>query len=338
MKLLALVTDTFREIYAKKVIIGIIIIEVIVLLITSYALFSEEVQTMYREAARPVATLGADTALTDNNNSTPFSVPDDTALLGSDSSSPLDSTATAQQGHRAESEFAFGTQDSTDDGTLPAQPNVLIEMVAGQLGAFSAVISLATLFIGIFITAGIVPSMMEKGTVDLLISKPVPRITILFGRALGGAIALAINLVLFITAIWALYGLASTVWHVPFLIWGTVIPLFTFLVLFSGIILLNVLTESWVLPMSLAYIHLMILANFLSSRETLLFNFVTSSFLQSIVTGLYYILPQTADLISATPVAVLTGSVGNTGPFIQGIIFAAVMLMLAAWKFQKKDF
>lgn len=335
MKLLALITDTFREIYAKKVIIGIVIIEIIALLITSYALFSDEIQTMYREAARPVTLPGADTVLADNK--TPFPVPDDTALLGSDSALMFDSATNGTAGHRAESEFAFGTQDASD-GTLPAHPNVLTEMVAGQMGAFAAVIALATLFIGIFITAGIIPSMMEKGTVDLLISKPVPRTTILFGRALGGFIALALNLTAFITAIWVLYGLASSVWHIPFLVWGTLIPLFTFLVLFSGIILLNVITESWVLPMSLAYIHLMILGNFLSSREELLFNFVTSSFLQGIVNGLYYILPQTTDLISATPVAILTGSIENTGPFIQGIIFAAVMLALAVWKFQRKDF
>lgn len=335
MKLLALITDSFREIYAKKVIIGIVIIEVIALLITGFALFSDDVQTMYREASTPLAIPGADTALTGNN--TRFPIPNDTALLGSNAPPAFDSAAADTLVHRMESEFAFGDGDS-DDGTLPAQRNILTEMVGGQMGAFSAVISLATLFIGIFITAGIVPSMMEKGTIDLLISKPVPRTTILFGRALGGFIALAINLSVFIAGIWTLYGLASSVWHVPFLIWGILIPLFTFLVLFSAIILLNVITESWVLPMSLAYIHLMILGNFLSSREELLFNFVTNSFLQSVITGLYYVLPQTADLISATPVAVLTGSVANTGPFIQGIIFAVVMLSLAVWKFQKKDF
>lgn len=335
MKLLALITDTFREIYAKKIIIGIVAIEVVALLITGFVLFSSASQEMYHEAATLVP---PDTAGAAAEN--PFPVPDDTSLLGSDDAALLDSAA-GDTSPRRGSSHAFGTAETGQPEMNQAQDELrptLLQMVAGQLGAFSAVIALATLFIGIFTTAGIIPSMMEKGTIDLLISKPLPRATILFGRALGGFIAIAINLAVFVAAIWTLYGLATSVWHTPFLLWGTIIPLFTFIVLFSGVIVLNVLTESWVLPMSLAYVHLMILANFLAGREAILFEFITNEFLQGIITGLYYLLPQTADLIRTAPLAIMTGSAGPDGPFIQGGIFTVVMLAFAAWKFQRKDF
>ncbi len=335
MKLMALVRDSFREIYAKKIILGIIIMELIALAITAAALFSDGMQEIYHNAS--VSAPAADSMQMKADPPPP--VPNDTSLLGSDDT-PLPGDSTG--GGISSEVFQTGPDagsDAPDDMMPPGTHRpMLSEMVKGQLGVYAPVFTMAVLFIGIFITAGIVPSMMEKGTVDLLLSKPLPRTTILFGRALGGFLALAMNVTGFVLAVWTLYGAATTVWHIPFLFWTIAIPLFTFLVLYSGIILLNVITESWVLPMSLAYVHLMILSNFLFSREELLFYFIHNKILQSIITGIYYILPQTTDMVNMVQQGVFTSSVDQIAPFVQGIIFMGVTLGLAAWKFQRKDF
>ena len=330
MKILALITDTFREIYAKKVVFGIIAIEVIGLVITGLILFSDGMQADYHETARGNI---ADSALAAQGPASPgFTVPDDTSLLGSDE--PAIDSATGA--HASSKTLQVSPADSAafvgGNGS-----RMLREKVEGQMGAYAAAIAAAAIFLGIFATAGIVPSMMEKGTIDLLLSKPLPRWMILLGRALGGVTALAINLVFFLLALMTLYGVASGVWLPSFVTVTFLISMFTFLVIYSAVILLNVTTEGWILPMSLVYLHFVILANFLRGREATLFTFISSEPLRRLIDGLYYVLPQTSDLIGSTE-AIYTGTIEHTGPFVQGAIFMVAMLSLALWRFERKDF
>ncbi len=336
MKLMALITDTFREIYAKKVVFGIIGIELMVVAITALIIFSSEQQEEYRKAAKGFV-IPADTSAADSaRQGAPLMPPAaDTSLLGGDDAVP-DSLA----GPGTSSRTFETTPDETPatiQGTM--QGNMLEEMVKGQLAGLAGLIGAAVVFLGIFATAGIVPSMMEKGTIDLLLSKPLHRRTILFGRALGGVLAVAINLAGFVLVLWGLYGLAAGIWHLPFLIGAFSIPMFTFLVLYSAVILLNVVTEGWVLPMSLVYIHMVILANFLHGREQTLFTFISNDALRGFIDGLYYLLPQTTDLLgSAVPMSVYTGGIDTIAPFVQGTLFMVAMLVLATWRFERRDF
>jgi ABC-2 type transport system permease protein len=339
LKLLALITDTFREIYAKKVILGIIGIEVIALVITGFVLFSDGMQTTYREAVKSGNVINE--ATSNGERESRFNE-DDSVLTELGEAGALDSlgprdTAGAPAG---KSSKTFETPPNVPGNTtLPINGEVMLqEMVKGQMAAFAALIVGAVLFLGIFATAGIVPSMMEKGTVDLLLSKPLPRSVLLFGRALGGIAAIAINVTLFALAIYVVYGMASGVWYFPFVTLTVGISLFAFLVLYSMVILLNVLTESWVLPMSLAWIHMMILSTFLTNREETLYTFIGSPVIRGIIDGLYYLLPQVNDLIIALPAAIFSSVGVPSAPLIQCTIFTLVMLGLAAWRFEKKDF
>ncbi|MEP7217351.1 MAG: ABC transporter permease [Bacteroidota bacterium] len=330
MKLWALITDTFREIYAKKVIIGIIGIEILTLAITAIALWGNAKFATARHDGTPVA---EDSTRSARLTAPP--VPKDTELLGTDTpvdsleNKPRTSSRTFNETPKENAEFRMGMHRS------------LTEEVRGALGAYSTGIGFALLFFAVFVTAGIVPSMMEKGSIDLLLSKPISRTTMLLGRALGGLIAVTLNLFLFVFAIWALYGIATGVWVASFLIGAAIIPLFTFTVIYSGVILLNVITESWILPMIMVYTHVFIIGNFLKGREETLFTFIGSDAIKRVIDGLYYALPQTFDLIGlgmASSQYVMTSSIDNLVPFIQGTIFTVVMLSLAIWKFQKKDF
>lgn len=351
MRLLALVTDSLREIYARKVIIGIVIIELVTLGITALILYSDAMQRDYRDArlavsapaarpdeARPDEALpdeaSPDDAALEAEDAEPAFDSEDSLLLGLDSASTTDTNALDTTTSRS---LDAGTPAGPDDGEHGGEV-VIEEKVKGELGLFAMPVMLATLFLGIFATAGIVPSMMEKGTIDLLLSKPLPRWQLLWGRALGGIIAVGANLVLFTIAIWALYGSASGVWYTPFIGITTLFAFTTFVVVFTAIVALNVTTESWVLPMSLAYIHLTILSNFLAARETTIFEWVKTPALQTLISGLYYILPQTNDMFVQTGTAVHTGMILDWAPFLQGAIFATVMVAFATWRFQRKDF
>lgn len=332
-KLAALIFDTFREIYARKVILGIIIIEALTLLIT--ALVLGWTQSSYERASRVGMHMRADTTMTAQGRHTLTA--EDSALLGLNESDTLTPTDTSQASTTPSTTFTFPS-DSTGLDLGNVQESAIREMVRGQLSAFSIPLTIAVFVLGIFAVAGIIPSIMEKGTIDLLLSKPISRSMLLFGRALGGLIAVAVNLVLFVAGIWILYGAFTGVWYLPFLLWTPTIVFFGFLVLYSFIVLINVIAESWVLPMSLMYIHIFLFSTFLTNRQETLFQLIKNPTVRGIIDGLYYIFPQSTDYVEATTGVIFTGSIPSAEPFIQGTIFMAIMLSLAAWRFERKDF
>ena len=126
-----------------------------------------------------------------------------------------------------------------------------------------------------------------KGTIDIHLSKPISRATLILGRAFGGVIAVGSNVLFFTLGIFVLYGIFSGVWHLPFLLWTISISMFGFCIVYSFILFLNVVTESWILPMSLAYIHVIILSAFLFAREATLFMIIKNPIFQGLINGWY---------------------------------------------------
>jgi ABC-type transport system involved in multi-copper enzyme maturation permease subunit len=336
----ALIVDSLREIYARKVIIGIVVIEVVTLSITALILFSDAMQRDFRDARLSRVEMrdasGTPGARAKAGGAAPAQpTHEDTLLLGYDSAGAASDIAPDTSRSRALEEVAPEAPPGGDGGSGEL---VLLEKVKSGLAAFALPTLLATFFLGIFATSGIVPSMMEKGTIDLLLSKPLPRWKILWGRAAGGAIAVGTNLLLFTTALCTLYGSATGIWYLPFIGLTFVLGFAMFLVLFSGIVALNVTTESSVLPMSLAYIHLIVLSQFLTNRDATIFRWVETPFLQTLISGLYYALPQTNDVLQQAFTGIFTGTVLDWSPLLQGAIFATAMIALATWRFQRKDF
>jgi ABC-2 type transport system permease protein len=330
MKMWALITDTLREIYARKVIIGIVVIEVITLIITGFTVLDwmQEDYQSKRESAVDTTVSAPKAPIVEHDSETTELLGVDTAAVDSDSaSSEADSGSSVLQ----EVPVAGAAPDA-------GESLILVEQVRGQLGVYGGMTIAVTIALAIFATAGIVPSLMEKGTIDLLLSKPIPRWKILWGRVAGGVLAIAANLLVFTLASWILYGIGSGVWYTPYLWYTLLFGFSSFIVIFSLIIALNVVTESWVLPMSLAYVHVVVLANFLAGREATLFEWIESRFVHRLLDGLYWILPQTNELIFNSKEYIHAGTVYGWTPFIQGAIFTAVMAAFATWRFQRKDF
>lgn len=81
------------------------------------------------------------------------------------------------------------------------------------------------LLVSIVITAGFVPNMINKGVIDLYISKPISRATLLLYKYIGGLIFISFITAFTITGVWLVIGLRTTIWSPNFLL---VIPLLTF--------------------------------------------------------------------------------------------------------------
>lgn len=75
------------------------------------------------------------------------------------------------------------------------------------------------------ITAFYIPNMLRKGTIDLLLAKPVSRTGLLFYKYIGGLTFMVINTTVLIIGLWLVLGLRTSVWETAFLY---AIPILTF--------------------------------------------------------------------------------------------------------------
>jgi hypothetical protein len=74
------------------------------------------------------------------------------------------------------------------------------------------------MLLGSIITAFFIPNMLRKGTVDLLISKPISRWSLLVYKYLGGMLFMLIPTTIVIIGTWAAFGLRSGFWGSGFLL------------------------------------------------------------------------------------------------------------------------
>jgi ABC-type transport system involved in multi-copper enzyme maturation permease subunit len=103
--------------------------------------------------------------------------------------------------------------------------------------------SLVTMLISVVITAFFIPNMLRKGTVDLLIVKPIHRWALLVYKYIGGLTFVFLNTAVALLGAWLALGLRSGVWANSFLLMIFVYTFF-FAILYAISTLAAVLTRS----------------------------------------------------------------------------------------------
>lgn len=101
----------------------------------------------------------------------------------------------------------------------------------------------AGVFIALVITAGSVPGMLQKGSVEILLSKPVHRPTYLLFKYLGGLTYAAVTGLVFIGGSWLVMSSRAGLWNWGYLATFGTLMLF-FAVLYSISVFAGVLTRS----------------------------------------------------------------------------------------------
>jgi ABC-type transport system involved in multi-copper enzyme maturation permease subunit len=100
-----------------------------------------------------------------------------------------------------------------------------------------------TILLSIVITAFFVPNMLRKGTVDLLLVKPISRPVLLMYKYVGGLLFIALNTAIAVAGVWLAFGLRAGIWSPGFLASIPVITFF-FAILYSASTFFAVLTRS----------------------------------------------------------------------------------------------
>jgi hypothetical protein len=118
------------------------------------------------------------------------------------------------------------------------------DTLVGGLGAWVAVL------IGVIITASFIPNLLQKGAVELWLSKPIRRPALIVYKYLGGLMFVFLITTATVLGVWAAIGVRSGIWAPGFLI---VIPAVTFYfaLLYSVSTLAAVFTRSTVVAILL---------------------------------------------------------------------------------------
>ncbi|HEY7152820.1 MAG TPA: ABC transporter permease [Gemmataceae bacterium] len=99
------------------------------------------------------------------------------------------------------------------------------------------------LLISTIVTAFFIPNMLRKGTVDLLIVKPISRSALLFYKYVGGMTFMFLNTVVVVVGIWLVLGLRTNLWGTGFL-FSIAVLTFQFAMYYAVSTLFAVLTRS----------------------------------------------------------------------------------------------
>ena len=224
----------------------------------------------------------------------------------------------------------------------------MVEMMqsTGEVGIKEVIVGFEVLIVNIsylFIitisliaVSSFIPSMVEKGNIDLLLSKPVSRFEILMGKFIGGIVLIFINLAYLIISIWLILSIKSGFWHFQFLytiIWLTV----SFAVIYSLVILLGLTTQSTILTAIISLFLVLIVTPLLGAREGIAEMF-QSDVIKFILDFFYYILPKPGGINDISMRMLTDQPIESWQPLLTSLLFMVTMLTLSIYYFKKKDY
>jgi ABC-type transport system involved in multi-copper enzyme maturation permease subunit len=238
--------------------------------------------------------------------------------------------------------------------TLGQAVFVIEAFVVNGIGAWIGII------LGVVITAFFIPNMLRKGTVDLLLVKPVHRTTLLVYKYVGGLSFMFLNALLAVGGMWLVLGVRSGIWSYQFLL-SILVLTFFFAVLYSVSTLAAVLSRSAIVAILVTCFVWFVLytvgsgyAGLSAIRDQPSVGENVPKWIYRAVDAAHYVLPRTKDLdflmtqllskadltdaeretmLQALPKSINWGeSLGACG------IFIVVMLGLSCFRFARQDF
>jgi ABC-type transport system involved in multi-copper enzyme maturation permease subunit len=208
----------------------------------------------------------------------------------------------------------------------------LVRNVYGSIATFLYTWGMA---LAVFASAGLVPSVLEPGRIELLLSKPVSRLHILLGRYAGNVAVVGCNIAYLVLGVWTIFGAKTGIWRAEFL-WTIATSLFIFAVLLSVVVFIGVVFQSAALA-TMVTIALMIVSPILAQTGTMM-RLLSSETSRTIWRGLYYVLPKVYDVGKLTLDVVRRQPTGPLTPIWTSAIFGAVVLVAAVYIFSRRDF
>ncbi len=218
------------------------------------------------------------------------------------------------------------------------------------------------ILVAIIVTSGFFPNLLQEGSADLLLSKPVGRLSVFAAKYLGGLLFVLVDATVLIGGVWLAMSIRSGFWNFGFL--ATILDVtLLFAVLYAISVFWAVTTRSQILSilMSIGFWAVSGIVQ-LGVSAVLQFRQSGQDIPDWVVQGmkaLYYVVPNTGAFhmlgiysVSRAPVSDAArerflASSGYTASmhglslgwsFASTAGFTLLVLSLAAWRFRNRDF
>ena len=218
----------------------------------------------------------------------------------------------------------------------PLEKAELEHAVATMQAGLAGGLMTGVFLFGLFATAGIIPEALEKGIVDLYLSKPIARWELLAGKSLGAVSVILANIFYFIGALWLVVGLKAGVWNLQFLV-SPLLMTFVFACLYSIVTFVAVVSRNMGIVIIGAFLYLIVIGGALESRAHGLYLLSESSTYRSALDGLFYIFPQISGMQNQISSLILKQGM-DWVPFAQSLASSCAIFAAAAAVLQRKDF
>ncbi|MDQ6760431.1 MAG: ABC transporter permease [Acidobacteriota bacterium] len=191
------------------------------------------------------------------------------------------------------------------------------------------------MFLAVFASAGLVPSVLEPGRIELLLSKPISRTHLLIGRYIGNVLVISSNIVYLVLGVWIILGIKTGIWSSSFLL-SIVTTIFVFAVLLTVVVLMGVLFDSAALA-TMVSVALMIMSPILAQTAVML-KLLSSEWSRNVWRTFYYALPKVYDMGKMTLDSIRNEPFQGYMPIWTSALFGVVVFSVALVVFARRDF
>lgn len=272
---------TFRELWAKRIALGLFIVSSLVLLVITFAL-------------------------------------------------NLDVVEGSLEGLRL-----FGEETSSAGSPTKGSPPITLSRV---VIAVEAVVAGAAYWVGIllalFASSSLFSDLQKPGRVELLLSKPVGRVQVLFGHVLGVWAAVGVLILYLMGGTWLIMSIKSGIWNPQFLL-SILIVIGMFGVMYAAVLLMSVWTQSTALALIVSY-GLIFVSLVLSGWNEI--SPLLGPVGEPVFWGLYHTLPNFTEVTGLVTALAKDETMGSWYPLTSSLLFGGAVYCLSAYWFVQRDF
>lgn len=206
----------------------------------------------------------------------------------------------------------------------------LKKVMIGIESGFAVALYYAILFFALFTMSDLIPNLVRRGRVDVYLSKPLSRSSLLLARGLGTILMVALCIFYLLFGMWIILSAKVGFVHSEFLITGLLV-LYIFLVFHALGTLLGVAFANPMVSILVCY--------FMIIFEAILHGIMSSNAVDNwLVVGLYWLLPKTTG-ISASLFTIISGKGSMPwASFATTTVFGLVCYVWALVLFQRRDY
>jgi ABC-type transport system involved in multi-copper enzyme maturation permease subunit len=210
-------------------------------------------------------------------------------------------------------------------------PEFLNEAISHYFGQFFGFFMLLM----VFGTAGLVPSFLSKGRVELALSKPINRFNLLIMKFFAVFVIQVIVLAIVSILIWLTIVIRIGTFPSGFF-YGLIYAALQFLIIYSIVFFLGLWSNSAGISI-MGYFMIYFAGQLLSAREAI-YSFLNSQVWENILDTTYHILAKISQ-ISDNYVAIMSqqGRI-DYYPVWSSLLFGAILLLLGMLIFKRRDY